>query len=67
MTFLLTLAKYLAIKAQITLFIAKNVKILIKYLKFSDFFLKKKSFNIIKDNHLKLLCYQALKKLATIL
>ena len=43
MTFLLIIGIYLAKKAQITLFIAEKVYILIKYLDFSDVFSKEKA------------------------
>ena len=42
-TFLLTMAIYLAKKTQIVLLVAKKLKILIKYLDFSDIFLEKKA------------------------
>lgn len=46
-TFLLTIAIYTARKAQITLLIAKEVKILTEYLDFSNIFLKEKGLILL--------------------
>ena len=50
--FLLTMAIYLVMKAQITLLIAKKVQILAKYLDFSEIFLKKKALMLLKTINL---------------
>ena len=48
MTFLLTIAIYPAKKTQIILLIIKKVKILTKYLNFSDVFLEEKALELLK-------------------
>ena len=52
MTFLLTIAIYPVRKAQIALLLAKKLKILTKYLKFSDIFSKKKALILLEITEL---------------
>ena len=52
MTFLFIIAIHLARKAQITLLVAKKVKILTKYSDFSDVFLEEKALILLKATKL---------------
>lgn len=54
-------------KAQIASLITKKIKILVKYLDFSNVFPTKEGFNITKANQTQLTYHQTAKRSATIL